>query len=138
MNAMDESLFEKIIAEVRATRKYREMDLPGNLLRQILTEQTAKGGSSAEITAAFRRKLHNIVAPYLEDIDYPTESEAMRSFFETNPTISEQKAWATPALCRNTPPPANGFPIWMNFAGNCAKSLALPAPCWTWPARWTR
>ena len=33
---MDESLVEKIIAEVRASRKYRELDLPGNMLRQVL------------------------------------------------------------------------------------------------------
>ena len=122
---MDESLVEKIIAEVRVSRKYRELDLPGNLLRQILTEQTAKGGSSAEITAAFRRKLHNIVAPYLEDIDYPTESEAMRSFFETNPTISEQKAWAAGVMSKHAST-RERLPHLDEFCGKLRKIIGSP------------
>jgi len=42
---MDESLLQKVISETRSSRKYRELDLPEDMLRQILMEQAAKGGS---------------------------------------------------------------------------------------------
>lgn len=98
---MDESLNAKIIAEVRTSRKYRELDLPENMLRQLLAEQAAKGGSAAEITAGFRKKLHNIVAPYLELIDYPAETEKMLAFFGANPSEAQEKQWAAGVMARH-------------------------------------
>ena len=98
---MDENLTAKIIAEARASRKYRDLDLPESMLRQIITEQTAKGGSAAEITAAFRKKLHNIVAPYLEDIDYPAETQQMHAFFKTNPSAAQEKQWAVSVMAKH-------------------------------------
>ena len=98
---MNESQAEKIIAEARASRKYRELELPESMLRQILAEQAAKGGSTAEITAAFRKKLHNIVAPYLEDIDYPAETQQMRAFFGTNPSAAQEKQWAASVMAKH-------------------------------------
>ncbi len=98
---MDESFTAKIIAETRSSRKYRQMDLPEAMLREILAELTAKGGSAAAIKSAFREKLHNIVAPYLEDIDYPAETARMLSFFEGNPSDTEVKTWTANLMARH-------------------------------------
>ena len=98
---MDESQAAKIIAEARASRKYRELDLPESMLRQILAEQAAKGGSTAEINAAFRKKLHNIVAPYLEEIDYPAETKRMCTFFQANSSPEQEKQWAASVMARH-------------------------------------
>ena len=107
---MDESQAVKIITEVRASRKYRELDLPESMLRQILADQAAKGGSTAEINAAFRKKLHNIVAPYLEEIDYPAETKRMFTFFEANPSPEQEKQWAASVMARHASH-AKGSPI---------------------------
>jgi hypothetical protein len=42
---MDESFTAKIIAETRSSRKYRQMDLPEAMLREILAELTAKAAA---------------------------------------------------------------------------------------------
>ena len=98
---MDESLLQKVISETRSSRNYRELDLPEDMLRQILMEQAAKGGSSAEITSAYRKKVHNIVAPYLEKIDYRAETEKMLSFFHGSPSGAEVKSWSAEFMAKH-------------------------------------
>ena len=91
---MDQAEFEAIIEHTRKSRKYRELNLPEETLQDMLTAEAALGGSKAEVTQRFRKKLHNVIAPYLEDIDYAQETERMKACFQVNPTPDQVKAWA--------------------------------------------
>ena len=64
------SNLSKMVETTKTSRKYREMDLPDEFLYD-LAEQAAKNAVSlAEIKTIFRKNLHNVIAPYLENIDY--------------------------------------------------------------------
>ena len=60
---MDQAEFEDIIEHTRKSRKYRELNLPEETLQDMLTAESALGGSKAEVTQRFRKKLHNVIAP---------------------------------------------------------------------------
>jgi 16S rRNA (guanine(1405)-N(7))-methyltransferase len=91
---MDQADFKQIIEHTRNSHKYRELDLPSEMLQDMLTAEVALGGSKAEVTQRFRKKLHNVIAPYLENIVYAQETERMKTFFQANPTPDQVKAWA--------------------------------------------
>ncbi len=69
------------IAKLRAMRKYRLLDLPETLLRDLIIEESARHNNPNVVFQAVRQKLHNIVAPYLGDPDYPTAQTAMQAAF---------------------------------------------------------
>ena len=91
---MDQAEFEDIISHTRKSRKYRELNLPEETLQDMLTAEASLGGSKAEVTQRFRKKLHNVIAPYLEFIDYAQETERMKACFQVNLTPDQVKAWA--------------------------------------------
>ena len=91
---MDQADFKQIIENTRNSHKYRELDLPADMLQEMLAAEAALGGSKAEVTQRFRKKLHNVIAPYLENIDYAQETEQMKAFFQANPAPDQVKTWA--------------------------------------------
>lgn len=64
----------ELIEASRNSRKYREMDLPDDFLYDLAKQAAKNAPSSAEIKTIFRKNLHNVIAPYLENIDYPQET----------------------------------------------------------------
>lgn len=65
-----ESVIEQFIGSVRRSRKYRALDLPESMLRDIITAQlTAHKNTSTSLTKA-REVLHGVIAPYLGDPNY--------------------------------------------------------------------
>jgi 16S rRNA (guanine(1405)-N(7))-methyltransferase len=58
------------IDEVRSSRKYRALELPDNLLKDLFEREISAGCSPKEAVKLARQKLHNIVATYLGDPDY--------------------------------------------------------------------
>ena len=64
-----------LIAELRSLRKYRDLDLPEETVRDLLIQELPHYRSERDALKAVRQKLHNIVAPYLGDPDY-TAAEA--------------------------------------------------------------
>ena len=64
-----------LVAELRSLRKYRDLDLPEETVRDLLMQELPHYRSERDALKAVRQKLHNIVAPYLGDPDY-TAAEA--------------------------------------------------------------
>lgn len=75
--AQYQALLERLIREIHGSRKYRELDLPTETLEDLLDQELGKGRTGSEALQAVREKLHNIVAPYLGDLDYSTASEKL-------------------------------------------------------------
>lgn len=61
---------EHFVHELLNSRKYCELGLPEATLRDLIRQEMPKYRTAKEAFKAVRRKLHNIVAPYLGDVDY--------------------------------------------------------------------
>ncbi len=81
-----------IIEKTLTSAKYRALDLPREMLEDILNQESSFAQNTADLERRFRRKLHNIIAPYLEDIQYPVETQKLRVFSTNN---TDDEAWKT-------------------------------------------
>ena len=59
-----------LIEEILTSRKYRRLDIPPETVEDILEKELARHRSSKDAVKETRKKLHNIVAPYLGDPDF--------------------------------------------------------------------
>ncbi|MFZ3150344.1 MAG: hypothetical protein WA116_01525 [Anaerolineaceae bacterium] len=98
---MDQHEFQQIIAGSKNSKKYRGLDLPDEMLQDLLQIEAVKDIPKAEVEQAFRKKLHNIVAPYLENINYPQESKKLLTLADKKPDGDEVKAWAGSVLTKH-------------------------------------
>ncbi len=81
MSGPPESLFQELLREVRASRKYRALDLPEETLRDLLSRALERHSNPKAALQSVREKLHNIVAPYLGDPDYTRAAGELRGAF---------------------------------------------------------
>ncbi len=72
---------QSYLDEIRAARKYKNLDLPDSTLRDLVAQEALPGRSHKQIEQAVREKLHNIVAPYLGDPDYAQAGQVMETAF---------------------------------------------------------
>lgn len=62
--------FEEFINRIINSKKYRDSGLNKNTIRDLLFKEAPHHKSSKKLMKTVKRKLHNIVAPYLGDPDY--------------------------------------------------------------------
>lgn len=79
MNTITENEIEKLVQAVQSSRKYRELELPEEMLRNLIAVNLPNSKNLAELKTNFRKALHNVIAPYLEEIDYPKEIQAIQA-----------------------------------------------------------
>lgn len=53
------------------------MELPDDFLYNLAQQAAQTAASASEIKALFRKNLHNVIAPYLEEIDYSRETKRL-------------------------------------------------------------
>ncbi len=63
---------DRLAAELLDSKKYRDMHLAPATVRDLLAQELPRHRTRREALEAVRKKLHNIVAPYLGDPDYAT------------------------------------------------------------------
>lgn len=68
---------QRLSDEILSSRKYRRLGIPPATVQDLLERELAAGRSPKEALKAARRKLHNIVAPYLGDPDYTAAALAL-------------------------------------------------------------
>ncbi len=61
---------QPLINAILSSRKYRDLGIPPETVRDLLLRELAQGRSPKEALKAVRQKMHNLVAPYLGDPDY--------------------------------------------------------------------
>jgi len=72
---------QALIDEIRHSRKYHHLDLPESTLRDLLEKELPRHRTLGEALKVVRKKLHNIVAPYLGDPDYGAARLALEQAF---------------------------------------------------------
>jgi 16S rRNA (guanine(1405)-N(7))-methyltransferase len=75
--------FDQMISSLKASRKYRSLDLPQEFLLDILETESKIHSDSRTLEHVFRRKVHEVVAPYLEKINYPSEEARLTQVFKS-------------------------------------------------------
>lgn len=82
---------EKLIDALRSSKKYRDLDLPYDFLHDILVGEPGNSQDASIIEAKFRKKVHEVIAPYLETINYTEEAVALQEFFQEHPPSSSRE-----------------------------------------------
>jgi 16S rRNA (guanine(1405)-N(7))-methyltransferase len=89
-----------LVEEIRASRKYRQMDIHPETVRDVVRRELAVHRSPKEAIKAARQKLHNIIAPYLGDPDYPEAARALEMAFRQGEPPGETAAQASSQAVR--------------------------------------
>lgn len=71
----------EIVEEILASRKYRNLSIPAETLTDLISQEWPRHARRSDALQAIRRKLHNIIAPYLGDPDYPAAQAALSAAF---------------------------------------------------------
>ena len=82
------------IEEVRKSRKYRDLDLPEETLRDLIGQEAGRHKSDRAALQAARERLHNLVAPYLGDPDYPSAMTSLETAFASGDAEAVKTACA--------------------------------------------
>ncbi|MDD2522453.1 MAG: hypothetical protein PHW11_06520 [Anaerolineaceae bacterium] len=79
MNTPTENEINKLVTAVQTSRKYRDLELPEDLLRDLISVNVPNSKNLAELKTNFRKALHNVIALYLENIDYGEEILSLKA-----------------------------------------------------------
>lgn len=82
MKSLTENDIEQMTERVLNSRKYASMDLPAETVQDLIRQEIAAGKPPKEVEKAMREKLHQIIAPYLGDPDYPLEEARLAAAAE--------------------------------------------------------
>lgn len=80
----------ELIETIRSSRKYQGLDIPEETLRDLLEQEVARHPKPAEALKSVRAKLHNILAPYLGDLDYAKAEQELREAFSSHDPNAEK------------------------------------------------
>ena len=97
----DQAYFDSLIQGVEKSRKYRDLQIPLDTLYDILAFESQRSNSRQELEDKFRKSLHNIIAPYLEDINYLAETARLAELSAQNPGRDALKAWCQDIMHRH-------------------------------------
>jgi len=67
---MSETDFQSLVLEILNSRKYRHLGIPPETVADLLAQELGRSRGQKEAVKETRKKLHNIVAPYLGDPDF--------------------------------------------------------------------
>ena len=78
-NALSDEQVQALAMRLLAAKKYRALELPAETITDLLEANRVHAKNLAELEKVARQKLHNIVAPYLEAVDYPAAAQALHA-----------------------------------------------------------
>ncbi len=82
-SANKNAIIKDLIEKIQTSRKYQHLGLPEEILRDLLEGEMARYGKPAQALKSARAKLHNIMAPYLGDLDYDKAEKDLRTAFDS-------------------------------------------------------
>jgi len=71
------------LAAILRSKKYRSLDLPESTLLDLYNKELERFSSPKDALDSVRRKLHNIVAAYLGDPDFPSAAASLDTAFKS-------------------------------------------------------
>lgn len=86
------------VAQMQNTKKYREAGIAAATIRDILVNELPHHKKSKDAIQAARKKLHEVIAPYLGDPNYPAAERQLEAAFATGDAT--QIRWACMEIMR--------------------------------------
>lgn len=83
---------DDLIQKLSTSSKYRQLNLPESTLRDLLEREMPSHRNSKEAFKEVKKKLHNIIAPYLGDPDYPKAAIEIHEAFQDGDTLEIKMA----------------------------------------------
>ena len=74
---MSELDLQSLVLEVLNSRKYRHLGIPPETVEDLLSQELGRNRGQKEAVKETKKKLHNIVAPYLGDPDFAKAEDAL-------------------------------------------------------------
>jgi 16S rRNA (guanine(1405)-N(7))-methyltransferase len=101
MTRTDHANLDELIHKTQTSAKYRAFDLPRELLEDILSQEGKVAQNKADLERRFREKLHNIIAPYLEEVQYTAETKKLQEFASAKPNLEAWKIYCSAVMARH-------------------------------------
>lgn len=84
---------ERMISDLLSIKKYRDLNLPRETIKDLINLSVSNLCNVRDVEKQVRQKLHNIIAPYLEDLDYAAVNDQVQG-------ISSEDLSALKVFCR--------------------------------------
>lgn len=97
----DQTVIDALIRDAQNSRKYRDLGIPDATLLDIILYESEHSRSVKELEERFRKSLHNVIAPYLEEIDYSATASSLRDLHLQNPSDQMLKSWCQSVMSRH-------------------------------------
>jgi len=98
---LDEHFLQAMITQVIDSKKYRHTGLNPATVEDLIRQEAPHHTSQKALLKAVRRKLHNIVAPYLGTLDYETLTEELLKIEETSPLSEPLQSFCLDVLAKH-------------------------------------
>jgi 16S rRNA (guanine(1405)-N(7))-methyltransferase len=92
---------DALVTQVLNSRKYRSSGLNRATVGDLIHHEAPKHSSQKTLLKAVKRKLHNIVAPYLGELDYSALQQQLTEIAATNADDDEIKVFCRQALAQH-------------------------------------
>ncbi len=115
---------EQMISNLLSIKKYRGLGIPRETFRDLITVSELYSSSVRDVEKQVRQKLHNIVAPYLEDLDYDAVNDQVQGISSQN--LPELKEFCRGILERHAST-RERIPILDNFYQQVFQLTGIPA-----------
>jgi 16S rRNA (guanine(1405)-N(7))-methyltransferase len=90
---MNPNEIDALIKKITFSKKYRSMGIPQETLQDLFMQEMERHNKEGDAIQAVKGKLHNIMAPYLGDLEYPEASQTLEA------TLASRDKEAIAALC---------------------------------------
>jgi len=92
---------EALISRILESRKYRGSGLNQDTIRDLILQEAPQNQSSKKLLKSVKRKLHNIVAPYLGEPDYEILTAKLEQINNPSPDSPEIKSFCEAVLAEH-------------------------------------
>ena len=116
---------EGYVNNITDSKKYRDSGLNRNTIRDLLIQEAPHHQSSKKLLKSVKRKLHNIVAPYLGEPNYETLESELAQIDDPSPTSPEIKAFCRSVLADHAST-AERLPYMEDFYGRLFEETGKP------------
>ncbi len=89
---------QRMIEKIQNSRKYRDLGLNPETIHDLLLQEIPKQTSQKTLRKSVRRKLHNIVAPYLGEPDYQSLTAELATIKNASPGSQEIRSFCLKVL----------------------------------------
>ena len=111
---LDETTVQEWVTGVLNSKKYCKAGLNPTTVADLIHQETLKHASTKTALKAVKRKLHNIVAPYLGEPDYADLSQRLALIQDTSLDSTSLRSYCQAALSQHAST-AERIPIIANF-----------------------